>query len=246
MTRHVCNVLKISFIQLAKLKPIKGFDSKPALPIIYAIYPMLTMQSYIKLLAPFLITKLGQYPLILGKLWMQKHDIIMNMSCDKLTFWSGYCQHLGFLPAAVNILVELYLSTSTHLRTNATISLASYVENPTTSMTAFAEPQKWKKLKSIKIPLAIPGIRPTYQGVSKLADSKGEKYIRPTKHILKPARIPKPKAELVDKTKLLDLAFIGTALFQYLARQKDIEIFAVSIQDIENELNVISIKDIEY
>ena len=37
MACHVCDVLKISFIQLAKLKPIKGFDGKPAPPITYAI-----------------------------------------------------------------------------------------------------------------------------------------------------------------------------------------------------------------
>ena len=50
----------------------------------------------------------------------------------------------------------------------------------------------------------------------------------------------------MDKTKLLDLAFIGAMLFQYLARQKDVEIFAVSMRDIENELNAISIKDIKH
>ena len=70
MARHVCEILQISFIQLAKPKPIKGFNGKPAPPITYAIYPTLTVQGYIKLLASFLITKLGQHPLILGKLWM--------------------------------------------------------------------------------------------------------------------------------------------------------------------------------
>ena len=30
MARHVCNVLKISFLALAKPKPLKGFDGKPA------------------------------------------------------------------------------------------------------------------------------------------------------------------------------------------------------------------------
>ena len=43
MARHVCNVLQISFIQLAKPKPIRGFDGKPAPPITYAIYLTLTM-----------------------------------------------------------------------------------------------------------------------------------------------------------------------------------------------------------
>ena len=103
-----------------------------------------------------------------------------------------------------------------------------------------------KKSKPIKISPAIPGIQPAYQSINKLADSKGEKYIILVKHILKPTTIFKPKAELVNETKPLDLAFIGAALFQYLAKQKNMEIFAVSMQDIENELNAISMKDIEY
>ena len=102
--------------------------------------------------------------------------------------------------------------------------LAPHVENLTTSVTAPAKPQKLKKLKKLKkskpleIPPAIPGVRLMYQGVSKLADSKREKYVVLAKYILKLAMIPKPKAELVDETKLLDLAFIGAVLFQYLAK----------------------------
>ena len=30
MARHVCSVLKISFLPLSKPKPLKGFDGKPA------------------------------------------------------------------------------------------------------------------------------------------------------------------------------------------------------------------------
>ena len=125
--------------------------------------------------------------------------------------------------------------------------MASHVENPTTSATAPAEPQKSKKSKEskpIEIPPAIPGVRPTYQGVSKLTDSEGEKYIVPAKCILQPAMTPKPVPSI--EAKLLDLAFIGATPFQYLAKQRDIEIFAVSMQDIENELNAILMKDIEY
>ena len=124
---------------------------------------------------------------------------------------------------------------------------APHVENPTTSATAPAEPQKLKKLKElkpIKIPPAIPGVQPAYRGVSKLADSEGEKYVVPAKRILQPAMTSKLVSSI--EAKLLDLAFIGAAPFQYLAKQKDVEIFTVSIRDIENELNAISMKDIEY
>ena len=171
------------------------------------------------------------------------------MSCDKLTFWPRHCQHSSSLPAAINIPVKLHLSTSTYLRTSATMPLALHVENLTTSMTAPAKPQKSKKLKKlkpIKIPLAISGIEPAYQGISKLADSKRKKYIVLGKHILKLTTIPKLKAELIDETKPLNLAFISVAPFQYLIKQKEVKIFTVSMRDIKNELNAILMKNIKY
>ena len=140
IARHVCKVLQIFFIQLAKPKLIKGFDSKSAPPITHAIYPMLTVQGHIKLLALFLITKLGQHHLILDKPWMQKHGVILDMSCDKLIFWPRHYQHPGSLLAAVNTPVKSHLSTSTHLRTSATMPSAPHVDNPTTSSVAPAEP----------------------------------------------------------------------------------------------------------
>ena len=93
--------------------------------------------------------------------------------------------------------------------------------------------------------MAISDVWPVYWTVSKLADSEGEKYVVSAKYILKPTT-SKPKAEPVNKTKPIDLAFIGAAPFQYLAKQKDTKIFAIFMQDIENELNAILIKDIEY
>ena len=90
--------------------------------------------------------------------------------------------------------------------------LTPHVKNSITSVAAPAEPQKLKKSKKIEISLAIPGIWPVYQGVSKLVDSKREKYIVPAKHILKAATTPKP-APPMNETKPLDLAFIDAAPF---------------------------------
>ena len=239
MARHVCDILQISFIQLAKPKLIRGFDGKPASPITQAIYPTLTVQGHTKLLVPFLITKLGQYPLILGKPWMRKHSIILDISCDKLIFCPGHCQHPGSLPAAVNTPIESHLSTSMYFRTSATMPSVPHVDNPTTSSTAPAKPQNVhtkvknsKKSNAIKTPQAIPGMQPMYQGVSKLVDKEREKYVIPAKCILKPATVPKPKVELADETKPINLAFIGGAPFTYLAKQKDVK----SMRDIEYQL----------
>ena len=121
--------------------------------------------------------------------------------------------------------------------------LAPYVDNPITSSTASAEPQNVhtkaknsKKLNAIKTPQAIPGIRLTYRGVSKLADKEREKYVVLAKRILKPATVPKPKMELADETKPINLAFIEGAPFTYLAKQKNIEIFTMSMRDIKYQL----------
>ena len=165
------------------------------------------------------------------------------MSYDKLTFWPGHCQHPGSIPTAVNTPVELHLSTSAHLRTSATMPSAPHVDNPTTSSTALAELQNVhtkvknsKKSNAIKTSQAIPGMQPTYQGVNKLTDKKREKYVVPAKRIPKSATIPKPKVELADETKPIDLVFIGRTPFTYFAKQKDIEIFAISMRDIKYQL----------
>ena len=76
-------------------------------------------------------------------------------------------------------------------------------------------------------------MQPTYQDISKLADKEGEKYVVLVKRILKLATVPKPKVELADETKPIDLVFIGGALFTYFAKQKDVEIFAISMRNIE-------------
>ena len=91
MARHVCKVLQILFIPLAKPKLVRGFDGRPALDITHAIYFTLTVQGHSELLVPMLVIKLSQHLLILGKPWMQKHGLIIDMSCDKIPFWPGYC-----------------------------------------------------------------------------------------------------------------------------------------------------------
>ena len=93
MACYICKILQISFIKLAKPKPIKRFNSRPANLITHAIYPTLTIQGHTKLLTLLLVTKLGQHPIILGKLWMCRHGVILDMSCDKLTFLPGHCKH---------------------------------------------------------------------------------------------------------------------------------------------------------
>ena len=67
ITQEVCLILDIQPLPLSRPKPIRGFNSRLVKPITYTIYLNLTVQSHSKRIAPLLITRLGQYPIILEK-----------------------------------------------------------------------------------------------------------------------------------------------------------------------------------
>ena len=91
----VCKKLEIQPQCLTKPKPIQRFDGRAARPVTHAIYPTLSVGNHIESLAPLLITKLGQHPMILGRPWMKKHGVLLDMIHDSITFSPGFCTHLG-------------------------------------------------------------------------------------------------------------------------------------------------------
>ena len=48
-----------------------------------------------ELSAPILVTPLGQHPLILGKTWMNRHQVVLDMATDKVVFVPRRCTHVG-------------------------------------------------------------------------------------------------------------------------------------------------------
>jgi hypothetical protein len=94
LTAHtICEQLLLTPIPLSKPKPIRGFDGRIVEPITHAIYPHLTVQDHHELTAPLLITTLGQHPIILGKPWLNRHRVLLDMESDSLVF--GRCDHAG-------------------------------------------------------------------------------------------------------------------------------------------------------
>lgn len=75
---------------------------------------------------------------------------------------------------------------------------------------------------------------------TQLAQNIGLKYIVPAKQIeikTKQAKIPKTVLKTSPNIKTLELAMVGAALFEYLAKQKHVDIFTVLMQNIKNQLN---------
>ena len=82
MAQRICDDLLIEPIRLSKPKAICGFDGKQALCVTHAIYPTMTLKEHRETTTPILITKLGQHQIILGKPWMKKHGVILDMQND--------------------------------------------------------------------------------------------------------------------------------------------------------------------
>ena len=243
MARHISDVLKILFLPLAKPKPLKGFNEKPARPITHAIYPTLTVQSHSELLAPMLVTSLGQHPIILGKPWMQKHGVILDMSCDKLTFWPGHCQHSGASHSGVRMLNESSVPPVKELAPTLKINEPIEKEQSANNTPKYVIPANRK---------AAPEPAPKLSNAKRARDSKAKtsqaaSHAAPQPLEAERAKIPKvilkaslrsaalPRAE--KPTKPLELAMVGAAPFQYLTKQKGVEIFGISMRDLEYQLN---------
>ena len=63
----VCQILEIKLQRLIKHKQIQEFDGRAAKPITHTIYLTLTVGTHTENFALLLITKLGNYPMILGR-----------------------------------------------------------------------------------------------------------------------------------------------------------------------------------
>ncbi len=94
MAETVCQVLEIEPQRLIKLKQIQEFDGSTANLIIHTSYFTLTIDTHTKSLTPLLITKLGNYLMILGRPWIKKYGVIIDMTNDSLAFWTGHCIHI--------------------------------------------------------------------------------------------------------------------------------------------------------
>ena len=234
MARRVCNELEIEPIQLSKPKAIRGFNGKRAPDVTHAIYPTMTVQDHRETVTPMLITKLGQHQIILGKPWMRKHGVILDMRNDQLSFWPGHCQHTK--PHAKPSHAE-----EPHKELNAE---ALHAEKPRAEDPHAGGPMKILKQTSNELPESLPHLFPSTRGVSKLTSIPQRRNI-PQKPKPNAKHEPKvedkrPSVESANETnKPLDLAFIGGAPFMHLAKSKKqkAEIFTISMQDIEYQLN---------
>ncbi len=68
IAHKVCELLKIEFLQLNKLREVKSYDERRNKNIIHVIYSFMTIQVHTKSCTSMMIIKLDQHSIILNKL----------------------------------------------------------------------------------------------------------------------------------------------------------------------------------
>ena len=93
LVHEICQLLGISPIKLSKPKLVRGYDGQLCKkPITHAIYPNLMLPGHKEYTAPFLIAELGQHAVILGKPWMNRFGVLLDMSNDSILFRDNLAQ----------------------------------------------------------------------------------------------------------------------------------------------------------
>ena len=157
MARRVCDKLHIKPVRLSKSKAFRGFDGKPAPNVTHAFYPTMTILDHKETTTSMLITKLDQHQIIFGKPWMKKHDAVLDMRNDRLTFWPGHYHH--------DIALRLPPTEKPHAEKPRAVPCAQ--EPPATP-----GPQRTiLKRSSNELPELLPYLLPSTRGVSKVVST---------------------------------------------------------------------------
>ena len=148
---------------------------------------------------------------------MQKHGVILDMSCDKFIFWPGHCQHLEASRKLENrLLAPLVKELAPTLKINGLIRKEQLVNNT---------------------PKYIISARKT---APKAASKVASKVLEAQQAKVLKVNLKASSAVLLHAkkpTKPLELAMVSAASFQYLTKQKSVEIFGISMRDLEYQLN---------
>jgi transposase InsO family protein len=224
----VCDQNGIAPIYLSRPKPVIGYNGKPGKPITQAIYPKLDIQGHIDNVLLY-ITQLHR-PVILGKSWMAKHGVVLDLTDDSIQFKEGVCQH----------------------------SQRKQKPEPDDSAVLLNQPERQNKVFKPRAILRRPANQEDFTGLSRklngqlsetdasdlesnsedstASESKKKRRRRPK---LKAQR-QKDKVKEQQQASSLTLGYasicmIGAAPFRMLTRQKGAQVFSITMQDIYAE-----------
>ena len=222
----VYQTLEIEPQRLTKPKPIQGFDGRAAQPVTHAIYPTLSVGSHTESLAPLLITKLGHHPMILGRPWMKKHGVLLDMINDCISFSLGYCSHPGApsvpvptMPTdeteIISMPIQQDVLPNRILKRGSAEKIDDFLKTPEK-----ISDKKRRLINASRRKLAMQKQKPETVVISSL-DNSGKKDM------------PIPTRAPALGTKEVDVAMIGADAYRAACRLRGAQVFAVSMRDLE-------------
>ena len=220
--------MQIAFQQLLKLKFIREFDDKSKITVTHVIYFIMTVNKHRKNLISLLITKLRNHKLILKRLWMKRHDIILNMINDFFTFWSDHCDHFDVYihenKNEMNVDFNMQTSVKSQInfeKINSISSSINIMKRKTSSSSSIKNEEKEKKEKNEKM-----------KNSSKMKKEMKKEMISISK-VKKNKRVSK-NARSKNCFASSDMIFVNAAVYNLLFKQKSVKFFVISLKNIDD------------
>jgi hypothetical protein len=195
-----------------------GFNGKPGKTITHAIYPKLDIQGHVDNVLLY-ITQLHR-PVILGKSWMAKHGVKLDLTKDSMDFKEGHCQHSN--------------SKKRPLLEGSLTALENNQQHPDKVIKPQANLQRTQRADVAALPGGSREVLP--------ANQEPKAAPQPITSLSLSDRQPKDQkpgrrgfAKGTRSRELASVCMIGAAPFVWAAKQKGSQVFSISMQDIYAE-----------
>ena len=226
---------QLPFLLLSRPRPLRGFKGTPEEPVTHFTRTTMNINGYEERMF-FFLTRLDHYPIILGCPWLKKHDIDISYRTHILTFNSPYCRQNcchGKVTARGD-----WIPPIDHRKT---FGIPLYRLTSPAALAAVPKPLT-PSILTPDVPDIVTDDDPATNSGYESSEPKAHMSKRnPASRRGKASRQRRRESDTPQPAlqKTLDIHQIGAAPFLFLAKkQKEIELFTISLRDLDRTLQV--------
>ncbi len=248
IAHKVCELLRIESLQLNKSREVKNYDERGNQDITHVIYSFMIIQDHTKSCISMMIIKLDQHSIILNKSWMKKHEVSYHEHDDSISFYFDHCTHLE--------ISERFYSNQTKKKdffSKEIFSDQSKIKIENKEIKIFLKKINNLSKTILKRATSIEFSKRLNERSERLIERRmNESWRKKLKKIeISSSRILRKKSKMnffydeisskfheksTDEESTIEIHSIAVASFNILSRQKNVEIFAVSMKNLEIQL----------
>jgi hypothetical protein len=249
VAHSICDILNIEFVQLIEKRLIRIYDERKDQIITHVIYSKMIIQEHIESLIFMLIIKLRQQILILEKSWMRKHEVSYHEKTNNIEFSFEFCTHSRKIKTKttsskttsswntkenISFVKKSFLNQSNHSKFDDSI------KNSRKSLTIVIKVLSRKELNSDQSAINLfRKDKKSSKSINKIEDSKTIRNFKLNFNELKISNSKKKKSLLV-----MNIAMIKASTFNMMSKRKNVNLFSVTLKDVEKHLEKHSKSDI--